>query len=501
MSMELWNNLALGLSVVGTWSNLAYCFAGVLLGTVVGVLPGVGPVVTIALLLPMTFGLPAVTAIIMLAGIYYGAQYGGSTTAILMKLPGEPSSVVTAIDGHAMAQRGEAGIALGIAAIGSFIAGTIAAALMALFSPTLAHFALEFGPADNFALMAFGLVGAVVLARGEPLKAIAMVLVGLAFGLVGTDVASNEERMTFGLSSLADGISFVVASMGLVGVSEIIANLEKPEGERTFQRRIGRIWPDRAALRVAWKPILRGTGIGSLFGVLPGAGASLASFTSYSVEKKIARDPSRFGNGAIEGVAGPESANNAAAQTNFVPLLTLGLPSGATTALLLGALTIQGIVPGPQIMEQKPDLFWGVIVSMWIGNVMLVILNLPLVGVWARMMQIPYRWLYPAILLFCAIGVYTVSNTTADVFLTAGFGLLGYVFIKLECDPAPLLLGFILGPLMEENFRRALIITQGDFHVFVSRPISVTLLVAATVLLITLLLPAIRRGREIAFQE
>lgn len=499
--MDLLHNLALGSAVVFTFNNLLYCFFGALLGTIVGVLPGVGPVVTIALLLPMTFGLPAVTAIIMLAGIYYGAQYGGSTTAILMKLPGEPSSVVTAIDGHAMALQGKAGTALGIAAIGSFIAGSLAALFMALFSPALASFALEFGPADNFALMAFGLVGAVVLARGEPLKAIAMVITGLIFGLVGTDVSSNQERLSFGLPSLADGISFVVVSMGLVGVSEIIANLERPEGEQTIQHRVGRIWPDRAAFAASWRAILRGTGIGSLLGVLPGAGATLASFTSYSVEKKIARDPSRFGKGAIEGVAGPESANNAAAQTALVPLLTLGLPSGASTALLLGALTIQGIVPGPQIIDDMPDLFWGVIVSMWVGNVMLVILNLPLIGLWVRMMQIPYRLLYPAILLFCAIGVYSVASTQADVFLTAGFGLLGYVFIKLDCDPAPLLLGFILGPLMEENFRRALIITQGDFHVFVARPISATLLAAALILLVTLLVPAIRRGREVAFQE
>ena len=499
--MELFQNLQLGMSVVLSLDNLTYCFVGVLLGTVVGVLPGVGPVVTIALLLPMTFGLPAVTAIIMLAGIYYGAQYGGSTTAILMKLPGEPSSVVTAIDGHAMARRGEAGIALGIAAIGSFIAGTIAAAFMALFSPSLARFALEFGPADNFSLMAFGLVGAVVLARGSPLKAIAMVMAGLTFGLVGTDVSSHDERLTFGLSDLADGISFVVLSMGLVGVSEIISNLERPESERRIAGKIGRIWPDLASFKASYKPILRGTAIGSLFGVLPGAGTSLASFTSYTVEKKLARDPSRFGQGAIEGVAGPEAANNAAAQTSFVPLLTLGLPSGATTALLLGALTIQGIVPGPQIMTDKPDLFWGVIASMWIGNVMLVILNLPLIGVWVRMMQMPYRLLYPAILLFCAIGVYSVGSSPFDVLLTALFGILGYAFIKLECDPAPLLLGFILGPIMEENFRRALVITQGDFHVFVSRPISATLLAVSAILLITLFVPAILRGREVAFQE
>ncbi|MDQ7990695.1 MAG: tripartite tricarboxylate transporter permease [Candidatus Dactylopiibacterium sp.] len=499
--MDLLHNLGLGFSVVFTLGNLAYCFAGVLLGTIVGVLPGVGPVVTIALLLPMTFGLPATTAIIMLAGIYYGAQYGGSTTAILMKLPGEPSSVVTAIDGHAMAQKGQAGVALGIAAIGSFVAGTLAAGFMALFSPALADFALEFGPADNFALMAFGLIGAVVLARGEPLKAIAMVLTGLALGLVGTDVSSSQERLTFGAASLADGLSFVVVSMGLVGVSEIIANLERSEAEQNAQHHIGRLLPNRAELAASWKAILRGTGIGSLFGVLPGAGAALASFTAYSAEKKLAKDPSRFGQGAIEGVAGPESANNAAAQTALVPLLTLGLPSGATTALLLGALTIQGIVPGPQIMNDMPDLFWGVIASMWIGNILLVILNLPLIGLWVRMMRIPYRLLYPAILLFCAIGVYSVANTAADVFLTALFGVLGYVFIKLDCDPAPLLLGFILGPLMEENFRRALIITQGDFHVFVARPISATLLLAALVLLVTLLVPAIRRGREVAFQE
>ncbi len=499
--MELMNNLSVGLSVVFTLDNLMYCFLGTLLGTVVGILPGVGPVVTIALLLPMTFGIPAETAIIMLAGIYYGAQYGGSTTAILMKLPGEPSSVVTAIDGHAMAQRGQAGTALGIAAIGSFIAGTVAAGLMAVFSPALARFALQFGPADNFSLMAFGLVGAVVLARGEPAKAIAMVVTGLLLGLVGTDVASSEERLTFGMYALADGLDFVVVSMGLVGISEIMSNLERPPGEQRPSRAIGRVWPDRAAWRASWRPILRGTGIGSLFGVLPGAGAALASFTAYSTEKKLAKDPSRFGHGAIEGVAGPESANNAAAQTSFVPLLTLGLPSGATTALLLGALTIQGIIPGPQVITQNPTLFWGVIASMWVGNVMLLILNLPLIGLWVRLMQIPYRWLYPAILLFCAIGVFSMGNDPSYVFLTAAFGVLGYVFIKIDCDPAPLLLGFILGPMMEENFRRALVITQGDFQVFVSRPISATLLAAAALLLLTLLVPVVRRKRDIAFQE
>ncbi|ROR24581.1 TctA family transporter [Comamonas sp. BIGb0124] len=499
--MELFDNLALGFSVALSWSNLLYCFAGALLGTIVGVLPGVGPVVTIALLLPLTFGLPAVSAIIMLAGIYYGAQYGGSTTAILMKLPGEPSSVVTAIDGHALARQGKAGTALGIAAIGSFVAGTLAAAFMAVSSPALARFALEFGPADNFALMAFGLVGAVVLARGNPLKAIAMVMVGLILGFVGTDVSSNAERLTFGLSSLADGLGFVVLSMGLVGVSEIIANLERPPAEQGPQKQIGQVWPDRQAFEAAWRPILRGTAVGSILGVLPGAGAALASFTAYSLEKKLAHRPERFGQGAIEGVAGPESANNAAAQTSFVPLLTLGLPSGATTALLLGALTIQGIIPGPQIMTQMPDLFWGVIASMWIGNAILLVLNLPLIGLWVRMMQVPYRWLYPAVLLFCAIGVYSLGNNPADVLITAVFGVLGYAFAKLDCDPAPLLLGFILGPLMEENFRRALVITQGDFAVFVTRPISASLLAAAVLLLITLLLPAIRRGRDLAFQE
>jgi TctA family transporter len=499
--MQLFENLSLGMSVALSWSNLLYCFTGALLGTLVGVLPGVGPVVTIALLLPLTFGLPAVSAIIMLAGIYYGAQYGGSTTAILMKLPGEPSSVVTAIDGHALARQGKAGTALGVAALGSFVAGTLAAAFMAVASPALAQLALKFGPADNFSLMVFGLVGATVLARGNALKAIAMVMTGLVLGFVGTDVSSNAERLTFGLPALADGLGFVVLSMGLVGVSEIIANLERPSSEQGSQHPVGSVWPDRQALKDSWRAVLRGTALGSVLGVLPGAGATLASFTAYTLEKKLAARPERFGRGAIEGVAGPESANNAAAQTSFVPLLTLGLPSGATTALLLGALTIQGIVPGPQIMTQMPDLFWGVIASMWIGNAILLVLNLPLIGLWVRLMQVPYRWLYPAVLVFCAIGVYSLSNNPADVLITAAFGVLGYVLMRLDCDPAPLLLGFILGPLMEENLRRALVITQGDFGVFVSRPISTTLLIASAVLLAILLLPAIRRTRAVAFQE
>lgn len=492
--MDLLQHLALGMSVVLSVDNLAYSFIGVLLGTAVGVLPGVGPVVTIALLLPMTFGLPAVSSIIMLAGIYYGAQYGGSTTAILMKLPGEPSSVVTAIDGHAMARQGRGGAALGIAALGSFVAGTLAAAFMAAFSPPLASFALMFGPADHFSLMVLGLIGSTALARGSLLKALAMVLTGLIFGLVGTDANSYGERLTFGVPALADGIGFVVISMGLVGIADIIYNLERPQEQRVAQGPLRRVWPTRGDVRASWKAILRGTGIGSVLGVLPGAGAPLASFAAYTVEKRIAADPARFGHGAIEGVAAPESANNAAAQTTFVPLLTLGLPSGATTALLLGALTIQGLVPGPQIMDSHPELFWGLIASMWVGNLMLLALNLPLIGLWVRVARMRYRLLYPAILLFCAIGVFSLASNVADVVLTTAFGILGYVFIRLHCDPAPLLCGFILGPVMEENFRRALIIARGDFAVFVSRPISATLLVAAAVLLALLVVPLVRRS-------
>ncbi|PRB80012.1 tripartite tricarboxylate transporter permease [Pseudomonas sp. MYb185] len=499
--MELLANLAIGVEAALTWNNLLYCLIGVTLGTLVGVLPGLGPVATIAMLLPITYGLSPAAALIMLSGIYYGAQYGGSTTAILVNLPGESSSVVTCLDGHAMARKGRAGAALGIAAIGSFIAGSFAILLVAAAATPLAAFALKFGPAEYFSLMLLGLVAAVVLAQGDLLKAVAMTLLGLLLGLIGVDVNSGEERFTFGLPELADGISFVVISMGIFGIGEIISNLERDETRKISVSKVGRILPSRDDYRRSWKPIARGTGLGSILGILPGGGAMLSAFASYMVEKRLAKDPSRFGKGAIEGVAGPESANNAGAQTSFIPLLVMGLPSNAVMALMVGAMMIHGIVPGPQVITERPELFWGVIVSMWVGNVLLLMLNLPLIGIWVKLLSVPYRMLYPAILLFCCIGVYSVNNSLFDVLLTVGFGVLGYLFIKLRCEPAPLLLGFILGPMMEENLRRAMLLSRGDATVFFTRPLSLTLLLLAVGLLVIMLLPTFRRTREAAFTE
>ncbi|MDR3212434.1 MAG: tripartite tricarboxylate transporter permease [Azoarcus sp.] len=499
--MELFSNLSLGLSTALSFTNLGYCFLGVLLGTLIGVLPGLGPVATIAMLLPVTYGLPPDAALIMLAGIYYGAQYGGSTTAILVNLPGESSSVVTCLDGYAMARQGRAGAALGIAALGSFFAGTVATLIIAAAAAPLAEFALKFGPAEYFSLMLLGLVAAVVLAQGDVFKAVAMVILGLVLGLVGVDVNSGLERFTFGLPELADGINFVVLSMGLFGIAEIIANLEHSGARDVFAHKIGKLWPNRQDMRQAWKPVLRGTALGSILGILPGGGAVLSSFSSYTLEKRLAGDPSRFGKGAIEGVAGPEAANNAGAQTSFIPLLVMGLPSNAVMALMVGAMMIHGIVPGPQVMEERPALFWGLIVSMWIGNLFLVLLNMPLIGLWARLLKVPYRLLYPIILLFCCVGVYSVNNSAFEVGLTLFFGVVGYLFIKLKCEPAPLLLGFVLGPMMEENLRRAMLLSRGDASVFFTRPISLCLLLFAIALILLLAWPKARETREAAFQE
>lgn len=494
------DNLVLGFQTALTFQNLAFCLIGALIGTLIGVLPGIGPVATIAMLLPMTFYLPPVAALIMLAGIYYGAQYGGSTTAILVNMPGESSSVVTCLDGHQMARQGRAGAALAIAAIGSFFAGCVGTLFIAAFSPWLASFALKFGPADYASLMVFGLVAAVVLAHGSVIKAVAMIGLGLLLGLVGTDAASGQQRFTFGIDALSDGIGFVPVAMGLFGIAEIIGTLHAGSGHAKMAK-ISSLWPTRDDLRQASPAILRGTVLGSFLGVLPGGGALLSSFAAYTLEKKIARDPSRFGQGAIEGVAGPESANNAGAQTSFIPLLTLGIPPNAVMALMVGAMQIHGIVPGPQVVTQRPDLFWGMIASMWVGNLMLVVINLPLVGIWVKLLSVPYRLLYPAIILFCCVGVYSVSNASFDVVLMLLFGLLGFYFQRLGCEPAPLLLGFILGPMLEENLRRALLIARGDLLVFVEKPISLTLLILSAGLLLTIILPAVRRGREVAFKE
>ncbi|MGZ5710947.1 MAG: tripartite tricarboxylate transporter permease, partial [Burkholderiales bacterium] len=470
--MELFNNLALGFSVALTLQNLWFCFVGCFLGTLIGVLPGIGPLATIAMLLPITFNVPPVSALIMLAGIYYGAQYGGSTTAILVNLPGETSSVVTCLDGYQMARQGRAGPALAIAAIGSFFAGCVCTLIIALFGPPIAEMALKFGAPEYFSLMLMGLVTAAVLAHGDMLKSLAMVALGLLLGVVGTDVNSGMARYSFGVPELTDGIGFIVIAVGVFAVSEIISNLGDKEERTIFTKKVSGLWPTWVDLKASFGAILRGTAIGAFFGVLPGTGPAIASFSSYMVEKKIAKDPSRFGKGAIEGVAGPESANNADAQCKFIPTLTLGIPASAVMALMLGALTIQGIAPGPQVMTQKPDLFWGLIVSMWIGNLMLVILNLPLIGLWVALLKVPYRILFPCIMAFSCIGIYSVNNSSVEIYLTAFFGVIGFLWLRFEMQPAPMLLGFVLGPLMEENLRRALLISRGDATVFLTRPIS-----------------------------
>ena len=499
--MELFSHLATGFSVALTPVNLVYALVGTLLGTLIGVLPGIGPVATIAMLLPTTYALQPVSALIMLAGIYYGAQYGGSTTAILVNMPGEASSVVTCLDGYQMARRGQAGTALATAALASFFAGTCATIMVAGVSLPLSALALKFGPAEYFSLMVLGLIGAVVLAHGSLLKAIAMILVGLLLGIVGTDVNSGVVRFDFGIPELSDGIGVVVVAMGLFGFAEIIVNLESTEKREVVKTKLGGLWFTKQQFRLAAPAAVRGTALGSVLGVLPGGGAMLSAFASYTIEKKIAKDPSQFGKGAIQGVAGPEAANNSGAQSSFIPLLTLGIPENAVMAMMVGAMTIHNIQPGPQVMTSNPGLFWGLIASMWVGNLMLVVLNLPLIGIWIRLLTVPYRLLYPAILLFCAIGVYTVNNTSFDVMQTAFFGLLGVVFAKLACEPAPLLLGFVLGPMMEENLRRALLLSRGDPTVFATRPISAGLLAAAVLLVLVIALPNIRRRREEAFQE
>ena len=502
--MDLISNLSLGFGVAFTPINLLYAFIGCLLGTLIGVLPGIGPVATIAMLLPATYALPPVSALIMLAGIYYGAQYGGSTTAILVNLPGEASSVVTVIDGHAMAKQGRAGPALAAAGLGSFFAGCVGTLILAAFAPPLTELAFKFGPAEYFSLMILGLIGAVVLASGSLLKAIAMILLGLLLGLVGTDVNSGVARFSMGIPELTDGIGFITIAMGVFGYGEIISYLGKHASEReVFVGKVTGLMPTKEDFKHMTPAILRGTALGSLLGILPGGGALLAAFAAYTVEKKIKLKPGEiaFGKGNIRGVAGPESANNAGAQTSFIPLLTLGIPPNAVMALMVGAMTIHNIQPGPQVMTSNPELFWGLIASLWIGNAMLIILNLPLIGMWIKLLTVPYRFLFPAIVLFCAIGVYSTNNNTFDIWLVAIFGVIGYWFIKIGAEPAPLLLGFILGPMMEENLRRALLLSRGDWSVFVTRPLSAFLLAAAAVLVVIVLLPAVKNKREEAFVE
>ncbi len=502
--MDLINNLSLGFGVAFTFQNLIYAFIGCLLGTLIGVLPGIGPLATIAMLLPATYGLPPVAALIMLAGIYYGAQYGGSTTAILVNLPGESSSVVTVIDGYQMARKGRAGPALAAAGLGSFFAGCVGTLILAAFAAPLTEVALKFGPAEYFSLMVVGLIGAVVLASGSLVKALSMIVLGLLLGLVGTDVNSGVARYSFDIPELTDGISFLAIAMGIFGYGEIIQNLSHSEEKReVFTGKVTGIMPTAEDFKNMIPAVLRGTALGSALGILPGGGALLSAFTAYTIEKKTKLKPGEvpFGQGNIRGVAAPESANNAGSQTSFIPLLTLGIPPNAVMALMVGAMTIHNIQPGPQVMTSNPELFWGLIASMWIGNLMLVVLNLPLIGIWIKLLTVPYKWLFPAIVLFCAVGVYSTNNNNFDIWMVALFGLIGYGFIKLGCEPAPLLLGLILGPMMEEFLRRALLISRGDWSVFVTRPLSASLLVVAAILLIVVMLPSVKKKREEAFVE
>ena len=502
--MELFSHLAIGFGVAFTPINLMSAFVGCLLGTLIGVLPGIGPLATIAMLLPATYALPPVSALIMLAGIYYGAQYGGSTTAILVNLPGEASSVVTVIDGHQMARQGRAGPALAAAGLGSFFAGCVGTLVLAGFAIPLTEVAFLFGPAEYFSLMILGLIGAIVLASGSILKAIGAVLLGLLLGLVGTDVNSGVARFSFDIPELTDGIGILAIAMGIFGYGEIISKLGQHASTReVFAAEVKNVMPTGEDLRNMVPAVLRGTLLGSALGILPGGGATMAAFAAYTIEKKAKGRPGEvpFGKGNIRGVAGPESANNAGSQTSFIPMLTLGIPPNAVMALMVGAMTIHNIQPGPQVMSKNPDLFWGLIASMWIGNAMLIILNLPLIGLWVRLLRVPYRWLFPAIVLFCAIGVYSTNNNTFDVWMVGVFGVLGYLFIKLGIEPAPLILGLVLGPMMEENLRRALLFSYGSWSIFVTSAISAVLLAMSLLLLLIVLLPAVRKKRDEAFVE
>jgi len=501
--MEILNNLMTGFSAAGTLQNIGFAMIGCLVGTLIGVLPGIGPIPTLAMLLPITYGLDPLTSLIMMSGIYYGAQYGGSTTSILINMPGESSSVVTCIDGHQMAKRGRAGAALAVAALGSFFAGSVGTLFIAAFGPPLASFAQKFNSPDYFSLMVLGLVTAVILAQGSVLKAVTVTLIGLLFGLVGTDVSSGATRYTFGIQTLWDGIDFLPLVIGMFGIVEIIRNLEAESIDREpISTKMRDMWPTPQEFKEAVPAALRGTALGSLLGILPGGGAVLAAFAAYTVEKKVVRNPTYpFGKGAIQGVAGPEAANNSAAQTSFIPLLTLGLPSNPIMAIMMGAMILQGIQPGSAVMTSNPTLFWGLVASMWIGNLMLVIINLPLIGMWVKLLQVPYRLLYPAIIMFCCIGVYAANSEASQLLLTVFFALFGYVLVRFGCEPAPLILGFILGPLMEENLRRSMMLSRGDPMIFLERPISASLLGITVLIIAMILLPSFRKTREEAFKE
>jgi putative tricarboxylic transport membrane protein len=501
--VDVFGGMALGLSVALTPINIFFCLAGCLIGTLVGVLPGLGPTATIAILLPLTFGLPPETGLITLAGIYYGAQYGGSTTSILLKLPGEASSVVTVIDGHAMTRNGRGGAALTIAAVGSFLAGTVATFFMAAFAPVLAFAVLKFGAPEYFMLMFLGLITSVVLAQGSVLRAVAMIFLGLLLGLAGTDVNSGQYRYDFGFMEMLNGVPFVPLVVGLFGIADIMTTLENSVRDKAppVLNRITSLWPTAEETKQATPAALRGTFIGLFLGLLPGGGALLSSFMAYTVEKRLSKTPEKFGTGMPQGVASPEAANNSGAQTAFLPLLTLGIPSNAIMALMVGAMMVHGIVPGPRIMTSQPNLFWGLIASMWVGNLMLLVINLPLVGIWVQLLKLRYAYLFPTILTVSIVGIYGVEFTTFDVYLTAIFGLLGYFLQKWRCEPAPLVLAFVLGPMMEEYFRRAMLVGRGDLSIFVTHPISLVMLIITVALLASLCLPFIQKARQKAFAE
>jgi putative tricarboxylic transport membrane protein len=494
--MDILASVAQGFSVALQPTNLLACFIGVFIGTLVGVLPGIGPVSAMSLLLPVTLAGTPEAGIIMMAGIYYGSMYGGSTTSILVNIPGEAASVVTCLDGHQMAKQGRAGPALDIAALGSFIAGTIAIVLLMFVAPALASVAVAFGPAEYFSLMVLGLVILTFLTQGSMAKALLMACVGAVLGLIGLDSITAQPRLTFDRLELYDGIGLVPVVMGLFGIAEVLHNIERPLSREIVTRGIRRLWPSREDWKASAGPIGRGTILGFFLGILPGGGAVISSFASYALEKRLSRAPERFGRGAIEGVAGPEAANNAAAGGAFIPLMTLGIPPNVVMALLLGAFIIHGLQPGPLMMSQNPTLFWGIVVSMYIGNAMLLVLNLPLIGMWVQLLRLPYNVLFPLIVLFSIVGVYCSSNNVFDVYVMVAFGALGYLMRKVGYEPAPLVLAFVLGPMLENNLRKALILSQGELTTFVTRPISAACILIAAALLVAPLLPALRRKRE-----
>lgn len=499
--MNLFQDLFYGFSIAFQPVNLLSCFLGVLVGTLVGVLPGIGPVGAMSVLLPVTFGMPPVSAIIMLAGIYYGAMYGGSTTSILVNIPGEAASVVTCLDGYQMALQGRAGPALGIAAFGSFIAGTFGILGLMLLATPLAEFALKFSYPEYSSLMLLGLTILVFLTQGSILRGLIMAGLGIFLSLIGQDVIEGSARFTFGIRGLIDGVGLVPMAMGLFGISEIFMNLEKPQERIILKTAIKHLLPSREDWRRSAKPIGRGTVLGFFLGILPGGGAIISSFLSYALEKRFSNHPEEFGKGAIEGVAGPESANNSASSGAFIPLFSLGIPANVVMALLLGALMIHGLQPGPLIITQHPEIFWGTVASMYVGNAMLLALNLPLIGIWVRILRIPYRTSFPLILLFCLIGVYSVGSNVFDIYVMLVFGALGYLLRKLSYEPAPMVLAFVLGPILEQNLRQALILSDGSIGIFLSRPLSAGALLIALILLLSAVLPSLQRKRKTVMNE